>query len=204
MKSLEDLVQYVRLLSTSDAAYIPWLILSRYNNDNTGSEGGSPGINPAFGSGQDGFLASLNSKGIMNETYYQALTFCQWSTREGGIDAALNHDGLRLDGLLVPPDVGQTYQIAAQAGKPFDLFFLFVSSKLNHQGYPMITIPAGVNRVSGMPYGLAIMDTAWSEGALIKWASAIEDLQLSTNTSYKRTLPRWLGYKQRNIPVINA
>lgn len=68
----------------------------------------------------------------------------------------------------------------------------------------MITIPAGVNHASGMPYGLAIMNTAWSEGALIKWASAIEDLQQSTNTPYKRTLPRWLGYKQRNIPVINA
>lgn len=68
----------------------------------------------------------------------------------------------------------------------------------------MITIPAGVNKVSGMPYGLAIMNTAWSETALIKWASAIEDLQFSSNTSYKRTLPKWLGYKQRNIPVANA
>ena len=57
----------------------------------------------------------------MNETYYQALAFCQQSTREGGIDAALNHNGQRLDGLLVPPDVGQTYQIAAQAGKSFSV-----------------------------------------------------------------------------------
>lgn len=68
----------------------------------------------------------------------------------------------------------------------------------------MITIPAGINKISGMPYGLAIMNTAWSESALIKWASAIEDLQLSIETPYKRTLPQWLGYKQRNIPVINA
>lgn len=52
----------------------------------------------------------------MNETYQQALAFCQSSTRENGIDAALNHNGIRLDALLVPPDVGQTYQIAAQAG----------------------------------------------------------------------------------------
>lgn len=55
--------------------------------------------------------------GIMNETYYQALTFCQSSTRENGIDAALMHNGTQLDALLVPPDVGQTYQIAAQAGR---------------------------------------------------------------------------------------
>lgn len=57
--------------------------------------------------------------GIMNETYYQALSFCQRSSREGGIDAALRYNGTQLAALLVPPDVGQTYQIAAQAGKPF-------------------------------------------------------------------------------------
>ena len=53
----------------------------------------------------------------MNETYLEALAFCQSSTRENGIDAALNHSGTRLDALLVPPDIGQTYQIAAQAGR---------------------------------------------------------------------------------------
>ncbi len=52
----------------------------------------------------------------MNETYYEALAFCQKSTREGGIDAALNYNGTQLSALLVPPDVAQTYQIAAQAG----------------------------------------------------------------------------------------
>lgn len=56
--------------------------------------------------------------GIMNETYYQALDFCQRSSREGGIDAALKTNGTQLAALLVPPDVGQTYQIAAQAGMP--------------------------------------------------------------------------------------
>lgn len=166
MHSLEDIVQY--------------------NIDNLGSEGGLPGVHPAFGSGQDGFLASLATKGVRDDTYYQALNFCQTSTRAGGIDAALNYQGKKLDGLLVPPDVGQTYQIAAQAG------------------YPVITVPAGVNKASSMPYGLAIMDTAWSEASLIKWASAIEDLQRSSNTPYKRTLPQWKGYLQRNLPVINA
>lgn len=53
----------------------------------------------------------------MDETYYQALAFCQKSTREDGIDAALNHNGTQLSALLVPPEVGQTYQIAAQAGE---------------------------------------------------------------------------------------
>ncbi len=52
----------------------------------------------------------------MNATYYEALAFCQRSTREDGIDAALKYKSKRLSALLVPPDVAQTYQIAAQAG----------------------------------------------------------------------------------------
>jgi amidase len=41
----------------------------------------------------------------MDETYYQALAFCQKSTREDGIDAALAHNGTKLSALLVPSDV---------------------------------------------------------------------------------------------------
>ncbi|EMC96405.1 hypothetical protein BAUCODRAFT_148022 [Baudoinia panamericana UAMH 10762] len=161
-----------------------------YNYANDGSEGGNPwplGI-PAFYSGQDGFLASLETQGVMDETYYQALQFCQTTTREQGVDAALamGLNGTQLDALLVPPDVGQTYQIAAQAG------------------YPVITIPAGVHNSTGMPFGLALMQTAWREDALVKWASAIEDLQFASGTPYKRSLPNWYGYLERNIPVINA
>ncbi|KAH8908309.1 amidase signature enzyme [Coniochaeta sp. PMI_546] len=166
IRSLEDIVQY--------------------NYDNDGSEGGNPwplGI-PAFYSGQDGFLASLDTKGVKDEIYFQALNFSQTSTRVG-IDTALSFNGRRLSGLLVPPDVGQTYQIAAQAG------------------YPMITLPAGFHSSTGMPFGLAIMQTAWGESELVRWGSAIEDLQLSSGIPYKRTLPKWYGYLQRNIPVLN-
>lgn len=158
-----------------------------YNYANDGTEGGYPwpqGI-PAFYSGQDGFLASLESKGVMDETYFQALSFVQQNTREDGIDAALANNGKPVDALLVPPDVGQTYQLAAQAG------------------YPVITIPAGVHSTTGMPFGLALMGTAWDEGTLLKWASAIEDLQLSTEGLPRRTLPNWYGYMERNIPVRN-
>lgn len=165
MRSLEDLVAY--------------------NAENAGSEGGHPDVHPAFASGQDGLEASLATKGVMDKTYWQALSFCRRTTREEGIDEALQHGDSVLDGLLVPPDVAQSIQIAAQAG------------------YPVITVPAGVNRASGMPYGLAIMHTAFAEPTLIKYASAIEDLQKSTDTQWKRTLPEWRGYRTRNIPVIN-
>jgi amidase len=158
----------------------------QYNIDNVGTEGGIPGVHPAFFSGQDGFNASLATNGTMDETYWQALEFCHRTTREDGIDAALKNNGTRLTALLVPPDVGQTYQIAAQAG------------------YPMITLPAGVSPDTGMPFGLALMGTAWSESTLVKYASAIEDLQLTSGTKYKRTNPLWFDYLSRNIPINNV
>lgn len=40
-----------------------------------------------------------------------------------------------------------------------------------------------------IPYGLTIMNTAWSEASLSRWASAIEDLQVSSGTKWKRQLP---------------
>ncbi|KAF2148269.1 amidase family protein [Myriangium duriaei CBS 260.36] len=149
-----------------------------YNFANDGSEGGNPGNNPAFKSGQDGFLASLASKGIQNETYWQALAFCQRTSREDGIDAMLNQGpgGTRLDALLVPPRVGQTYEMAAQAG------------------YPYITIPAGV------------MGSAWEEDKLIQAASAMEDVikqGQAKGLKMGRTLPQWRELNTRNVPVIN-
>ena len=163
--------------------------LVAYNYANDGSEGGHPwplGI-PAFYSGQDGLIASLKTKGIMDETYWQALDFCRTTSRERGIDAALSMgpNGTKIDALLVPPDIGQTYEIAAQAG------------------YPVLTIPAGVHSSTGMPFGLALMQTAWRDDALVKWASAIEDLQFASGTPYKRTLPNWYGHLKRDIPVVN-
>jgi amidase len=178
---------YLSELSNTNIRSLEDIVAYNYAND--GTEGGNPwplGI-PAFYSGQDGFLASLESKGVMDETYYQALAFCQESTRTDGIDGALSMgpNGTMLDALLVPPDVAQTYQIAAQAG------------------YPMITLPTGVHSATGMPFGLALMQTAWREDLLVKWASAIEDLQFSSGTEIKRQLPSWYGYTERNVPVLN-
>jgi amidase len=177
-----NLKTYLADLNNTDIRSVEDLVQN--NIDNYGSEGGYPSIHPAFGSGQDGLIASMESKGVMNSTYWEALAFCQRTTREEGIDAALKWQNGTLDGLLVPPDVAQSIQIAAQAG------------------YPVITVPAGTEVVSGMPYGLAIMNTAFSEPTLIKYASAIEDLQKTSGTKWQRTLPEWRGYLERNLPVI--
>lgn len=127
-----------------------------YNWEYDGTEGGFSYADgrghPAFASGQDSFLASLETNGERNETYWQALEFSQSSTRRG-IDDALSYQGQKLDGLLVSAQVGQAAQIAAQAG------------------YPMITLPGGYEADSGVPFGLGIMQGAWREAELVRWAS---------------------------------
>lgn len=177
---------YASELSNTDIRSVEDIVA--YNFANDGTEGGYayPAGIPAFYSGQDGFLASLATRGEMDDTYYSALAFCQRTTREDGIDYALAQgpNGTKLDSLLVPPDVAQAPQIAAQAG------------------YPMITIPAGVHSASGMPFGLGLMQTAFGEGELVRWASAIEDLQGSLG--YRRAAPEWRGYKQRGVPLLNV
>ncbi|KAE8453926.1 hypothetical protein EG329_007702 [Mollisiaceae sp. DMI_Dod_QoI] len=180
-----DIKKYLTELNNTDIRSLEDIV--EYNVRNVGSEGGFPNVHPAFPSGQDGFQASLATKGIMDETYWQALSFIHRTSREEGIDAALHNNGNRLDALIVPSDVSQSCGIAAQAG------------------YPMITLPAGINENSGMPFGLGLMGTAWSEGNLLKWASAIEDAAKGTvferQSEWMR--PRWWGYRRKNVPVEN-
>lgn len=154
-----------------------------YNYENEGTEGGSSGIHPAFASGQDSFLQSLEWGGVRNETYWQAVEFVRRTSREEGIDYALTYhdtetgEKFQLDGLLVPSGLSITYQQAAKAG------------------YPMITLPIGTKQANGRPFGLGIMQSAWKEPQLIKYGSAIEDL-----LNYKCE-PQYYEYVARNIPV---
>ncbi|SCW00929.1 LAFE_0D01266g1_1 [Lachancea fermentati] len=162
IKSLEDIVEY--------------------NYQYAGSEGGYPDVHPAFASGQDAFLDSLAWGGVKNETYWQAVEYVARTSRDEGIDSALNYtdpttgENIQLDGLLVPSGLSITYQQAAKAG------------------YPMITLPVGVLG-NGRPFGLGIMQSAWQEPQLIKYGSAIEDL-----LNYKAK-PQFLDYLGKNIPV---
>lgn len=185
-----NIKSYLSKLSNTDVRSLEDII--QYNVNNDGTEGGNPWPlgHPAFWSGQDSFEASLETQGVQDETYFQALNFTQ-STTTQGIDHALNaysDGGQPLSGLLVPTAVGQTYQIAAQAQ------------------YPFITLPAGYHDQRGdhgMPYGLGIMQTMWAETELVRWGSAIEDLIRTDGNSIDvgRRRPRWLGYKERNLPV---
>ncbi|KAI3317443.1 amidase [Xylariaceae sp. AK1471] len=152
-----DLKRYLSGLTTNPNNIRSLEDIIQYNIKHTDNEGGMPGTHPAWPIGQDSFEECLATKGIEDETYKSALEFIRQKTRDEGIDTALSYDGKPLDGLLVPvqADGGVATQIAAQAG------------------YPMITIPVGVGD-DGVPFGLAIIQTAFQEGKLVKYGSAIE------------------------------
>lgn len=126
----------------------------------------------------------LESKGKEDETYRKAKAHVQHQCRANGIDAALafEHDnvGTQLDALLILDRKGGGQQIAAQAG------------------YPIITIPIGLDDV-GVPLALSLQQSAWQEGTLIKWASAVEDL-LQYELGWRPT-PRYVNHTSKNVPI---
>ena len=150
-----------------------------YNIRHTDSEGGVPGTHPAWPTGQDSFDKCLKSKDHDSTVYTRALKYIMWKSREEGIDAALRHETGGLDGLLVPlqAEGGVACSVAAKAG------------------YPMITIPVGINE-NGIPFGIGIIQTAGKESLLIRYGSAIEDL------TGHRQRPTFLNFNAENYPYI--
>jgi amidase len=181
--------------------------ICRFNDENTGSEGGLRGTHPAFPTGQDLFWECVQTQGIEDDTYKSALKWIRKQTRERGIDAALRHQATSsskeeyLDALLFCDiKMGGTC-IAAQAG------------------YPVLALPVGLDP-DGMPVGTTLIHTAWQEGLLIKWASAIEDLMrhhcemtrstwelggidqsLNEHECWGRTPPVFKEHLRKNVPV---
>jgi amidase len=154
--------------------------LVAYNIDYTGVEGGIPGTVAGFKSGQDGFMESLETKGEMNSSYYECLAYLDRVSRSEGIDAALdytypNGTNIKLDALLVPSGSGST-NLPATAG------------------YPMVTMPIGVNAHS-VPVGISLIATAWREDILVKYGSAIDDLIQG------RIKPGFVEWWSRRVPV---
>jgi len=122
-------------------------------------------------------LVQCDSDPFTKEEYTAAAAYVHKTTREQGIDAALkNHN---VEALLVPSDNWSLCtQIPAQAG------------------YPIVTIPAGIDPF-GVPFGISLWGTAYSEPTLIKIGSAIDD------TLRRRRLPQFLEHTATNVPVNN-
>jgi amidase len=153
-----------------------------YNIQHTTQEGGVPRTHPAWPTGQDNFDKCLESKDWPEDIYLKALEYIRRKSRDEGIDTALRLEGDdNLDGLLVPlqADGGVACSVAAKAG------------------YPMITVPVGIDNI-GVPFGIGIIQTAFKEHLLVRYGSAIEDLV------GRRMLPRFLNLEADNYPYIGA
>ncbi|KAL8668968.1 MAG: hypothetical protein Q9168_006423 [Polycauliona sp. 1 TL-2023] len=92
-----------------------------FNIRNAGTEGAQPGDVPAFPSGQDNLQEVVNSQGVEDDTYLEALRSTRYKCRDQGIDAALQYkvDGsstAEFDALILCDRKGAGQQLAAQAG----------------------------------------------------------------------------------------
>jgi amidase len=153
-----------------------------YNIQHTTQEGGVPRTHPAWPTGQDNFDRCIESKDWPEDIYLKALEYIRRKSRDEGIDTALRLEGDdNLDGLLVPlqADGGVACSVAAKAG------------------YPMITVPVGIDNI-GVPFGIGIIQTASKEHLLVRYGSAIEDLV------GRRMVPRFLNLEADNYPYIGT
>lgn len=128
--------------------------------------------------GQD-IMLKAEAKGPLTELKYrQALAENHRLTRAAGIDAMLRRQ--RLDALLAPTG-GPPWLTDHVMGDHFSGGF---SSAAAVSGYPHITVPAGY--IFGLPVGLSFFGGAWSEGKLLSYAYAFEQI-----TKHRRT-PKFL------------
>ncbi|NBC64307.1 MAG: amidase [Bacteroidetes bacterium] len=106
-------------------------------------------------------------KGDLNTDEYQnALERMLTESRENGIDRVMNeHD---LDAIISPTG-SPAWKTDLILG---DNFSLSSSSPSARAGYPVITVPMG--NIEGLPVGLSIFGSAWSEPVLIEIAYAFE------------------------------
>ncbi|MDR9366274.1 MAG: amidase [Balneolaceae bacterium] len=106
-------------------------------------------------------------KGDLNsEEYQNALERMLTESRENGIDRVLNEHGLDA---IIAPTGSPAWKTDLILG---DNFSLSSSSPSARAGYPIITVPMG--NIEGLPVGLSIFGSAWSEPVLIEIAYAFE------------------------------
>ncbi|KAI9694145.1 MAG: hypothetical protein M1822_003416 [Bathelium mastoideum] len=156
-----------------------------YNTENGGTEGAQRGEHPAFPSGQDNLEEIVDCKGLKDATYHNALQFIRKKSRDDGIDAALRHrtaegEVIILDALILSDRKGVGQQMSAQAG------------------YPIVTLPVGLD-ATGIPVAISLHQTAFHEGVLIKWASAIEEVR--NEVLGWRPTPKYHLYHSKNVPI---
>lgn len=116
--------------------------------------------------GQEYFVQAQGKGPLTNPAYAQALALGKRYARTYGIDAALRRHQLHA---LIAPTTGPAWLIDTvngDAGGPS------ATSPPAVAGYPHVTVPMG--QVAGLPVGLSVIGTAWSDAKLLQIALAFE------------------------------
>jgi amidase len=116
--------------------------------------------------GQELFLASEKKGPLTDAAYKAALAKDQKMSRADGIDAALKTHHLDV---LVALSGGPAWTTDLVNG---DHYLGSSTTPAAVAGYPSITVPAG--DVAGLPIGVSLFSTAWTEATLVKIAYAFE------------------------------
>lgn len=126
--------------------------------------------------GQEKFYEAQARGELSSPAYLDALAYNRRISRELGLDAVLQAN--QLDALVAPANIPA--QPITYSGDPANQRSSTPSALA---GYPIITVPAGTS--DGLPVGIALIGTAFSEPILLRLAFAFEDA-----THVRNTLPQ--------------
>jgi amidase len=116
--------------------------------------------------GQELFEQAAEKGPLTEPAYLEALAACGRLSRAEGIDAVM--DEHRLDALVVPSNA-PAWRIDYANG---DHYVGGNSTPAAVAGYPAVTVPMGF--AFDLPIGISFIGRVWSEGTLIRLASAFE------------------------------
>lgn len=115
---------------------------------------------------QEHFEKAVEKGPLTDPAYLEALTTCRRLSRDEGLDHVM--DEHRLDAVVAPSNA-PAWLIDYANG---DHYVGGNSTPAAVAGYPNITVPAGF--AFELPIGISFMGRPWSEGILIRLASAFE------------------------------
>jgi len=160
-------------LATTDAARVPSRTLAdliAFNKAHADRE------MPLFG--QEEFEAAEKTGGLADPAYLKAVADAQRMTGREGIDKMLADNKVAV---LVAPTLGPAWLIDPVLGDHFAGGGAGGPAAI--AGYPHLTVPMGL--ADGLPVGLSFIGTAWSDGSLLAYGYAFEQV------SHARRAPQY-------------
>ena len=116
--------------------------------------------------GQEIFTTAQEKGPLTDDAYMEALLHCRRLSRTEGLDVVFAKE--KLDAIVAPTG-SPAWTIDLVNG---DHFLGASSTPAAVSGYPSVSVPVGY--VHGLPVGMSIIGTAWSEPTLVKLAFAYE------------------------------